>query len=52
MKVKYPKNEFLDHSGFEVVVKCPNCGHGGTFDTISNCLDKLTRDAAILSTFS
>jgi len=44
MKVKYAKGRYGNHGGFEVVVKCPECGHRGTFDTINECNDKITSD--------
>jgi hypothetical protein len=44
VKIKYPKGTYTNYSGVEVVVKCPECGQGGTFDKINECNDKLTND--------
>ena len=45
MKVKgYGKTDYKEAGGFAVVVKCPDCGQGGTFDTIPSCPDKQTGD--------
>jgi len=48
MKVKYSKGRYVNHSGFEIVVRCPECGHRGTFDTINECNDKITNDSKYL----
>jgi hypothetical protein len=34
MKIKYNKFSFNNNNGTAIVVKCPECGHGGTFDKI------------------
>jgi len=48
MKVKYNKGRYGNHSGYEIVVRCPECGHRGTFDTINECNDKITNDSKYL----
>lgn len=48
MKVKYNKANYGNHGGFEVVVRCPECGHYGTFDTMNECQDKITQDSKYL----
>lgn len=45
MKIKnYPKVHYSIYGPIEVVVDCPECGNGGTFDTIKDCLDERTSD--------
>jgi len=44
MRVKYASGRYGNSRGFEVVVKCPECGLGGTFDMIEECGDKVTND--------
>ena len=48
MKVKYAKGRYNNHNGVEIVVTCPECGQGGTFDTIKECNDKITNDNIFL----
>ena len=48
MKVKYSKGRYGNHSGYEIVIRCPECGHQGTFDTINECNDKITNDSKYL----
>ncbi len=48
MKIKYAKGQYINYGGFEVVAKCPECGQGGTFDTIPECQDKITSDQKFL----
>jgi hypothetical protein len=48
MKVKYNKGRYGNHSGYEIVVRFPECGHRGTFDTINECNDKITNNSKYL----
>ena len=46
MKIKYAKGQYDNSGQIAVVIKCPDCGHGGTFDVIRDCGDKRTNDSA------
>lgn len=48
MKIKYANDRYRGHNGFAVVVKCPECGHRGTFDRIKECEDRNTDDSKFL----
>jgi len=40
MELKYDKNTYASLEPIPVVVKCPGCGHRGTFDTIKDYRDQ------------